>query len=280
MFKILVAAPQSLVNEIFLAERVKYFTQNKVDWELHTISRKVTCKMICSLHDKVVVHKTDFFAWGKDAVGKAYDEVIEYADAAIIFWDGEAWHEKELIRKCIERPVKHVVVKYESLKQELERTKPEKKAGRKKITVPLSKESRERYFAAHEKWYKREYPTGFADGFYSKPKMPVINAGSRMDFFITNFLVWEGWSATKVNNMGRKVNGSWVASSTKKGTFDLSCSIKGRSIKIETKHGSDRPSEDQLKMQARERKAGAVAEFVGSIEDFFLLYDKILNDEI
>ena len=228
----------------------------------------------------VQVHVRDFAGWAGAATTKAYEAILDRINGCIVFWDGETKPEQYLISECGKRGIKVDVIRFESLKQELERTKPERKAARKKITIPLSATSKQRYFAAHEAWYKREYATAYKDGFYTKPKLPVINAGSRMDFFITNFIVWSGWSATKVNNMGRKVNGSWVASSTKKGTFDLSCTIAGRSVKIETKHSSDTAKEDQLKMQERERKAGAVAEFVYSIESFFELYDKIINNQL
>jgi hypothetical protein len=278
---ILLAASPSFIKDDVLQKRYDELKQRCSNASLHCITQKHFTKMLTKPgHGNLQVHVRDFAAWGGAATTKAYESILDRMNGCIVFWDGESKPEQHLIRWCGEKGIRVDVVRFESLKQELERTKPERKAARKKITVPLSDESKQRYLAAHKKWYERNYATALKDGFYSKPKLPVINSGSRMDFFITNFLVWEGWSATKVNNMGRKVNGAWVASSTKKGTFDLSATIAGKSVKIETKHSSDKPSPDQLKMQERERKAGAIAEFVYSIEEFFELYDKIIGGEI
>lgn len=276
---ILIAASASFTNEDILDVRIKQLFKRRPDAEMHVLTQTHFTKMVTQ-RGRTVVHKRDFAMYGGGATTTAYNEVLEHIDAAIIFWDGESKPEQKLILRCQEMPLPYDVVRFESLKQELERTKPERKAARKKITIPISEESRQRYKNAHKIWYTRRYPNSVKDGFYTGPKMPVINSGSAMDTFIVNFLVWQGWGATKVNNIGRKVNGVYIPTSTKNGTFDLSATIYGRSIKIETKHGSDRPSEDQLKMQARERNAGAVAEFVYSIEEFFLLYDKILNNQL
>lgn len=276
---ILIAASASFIKEDVLYNRYSELKRRCPYASIHCITQKHFTKMLTNL-GPAKVHVRDFAGWSWAATQKAYEAVLDRINGCIVFWDGETKPEQWLIRECGKRSIKVDIIRFESLKQELERTKPERKAARKKITVPLSDESKQRYLAAHKKWYERNYATALKDGFYSKPKLPVINSGSRMDFFITNFLVWEGWSATKVNNMGRKVNGKWVASSTKKGTFDLSCTIKGLSVKIETKHSSDKPSDDQLKMQERERRAGAIAEFVGSIEEFFELYDKVINNKL
>ena len=44
---------------------------------------------------------------------------------------------------------------------------------------------------------------------------------------------------------------------------------------IEIKVGSDRPREDQLLEQIRERKAGGIYEFIKTPEEFFSLYNSI-----
>jgi hypothetical protein len=44
---------------------------------------------------------------------------------------------------------------------------------------------------------------------------------------------------------------------------------------IEIKVGSDRPREDQLKEQIRERNAGGIYEFIKDTEQFFNLYDNL-----
>jgi hypothetical protein len=46
---------------------------------------------------------------------------------------------------------------------------------------------------------------------------------------------------------------------------------------IEIKVGRDKPRPDQLTEQIRERKAGGIYEFIGTPEQFFELYDKIVS---
>lgn len=69
----------------------------------------------------------------------------------------------------------------------------------------------------------------------------------------------------------------WLPASTRKGTADISATIKGRSVMIEIKVGRDKPRPDQLSEQTRERKAGGIYEFIGTPEDFFEIYDKIIS---
>jgi hypothetical protein len=77
--------------------------------------------------------------------------------------------------------------------------------------------------------------------------------------------------------LGKK---KWIKSSTAKGTADISATIKGRSISIEIKVGTDRPRPAQLEMQQKIRKAGGVYEFISTPEEFFLLYDKLVNSTL
>lgn len=74
----------------------------------------------------------------------------------------------------------------------------------------------------------------------------------------------------------------WLPSSTRKGTADISATIKnangiGLSVMIEIKVGRDKPRPDQLSEQIRERKAGGIYEFIGTPDEFFELYDKIVS---
>jgi hypothetical protein len=44
-------------------------------------------------------------------------------------------------------------------------------------------------------------------------------------------------------------------------------------VKLEVKAGRDKPREDQLKEQSRERAAQGIYEFIYSIEQYFEWYD-------
>ena len=149
---------------------------------------------------------------------------------------------------------------------------------------------KDRYQAAHEEWFKIKYPHAYKDGFYLDPKLPKVNESNGLTTFICNYLSWKDHRATRINVSGRLVEGKekqasgvtlgvkkWIKSSTRKGTADISATIKGRSVMIEIKVGKDKPREDQLLEQARERKAGGVYEFIKTPDEFFALYDLVLS---
>jgi hypothetical protein len=152
----------------------------------------------------------------------------------------------------------------------------------------ISNYTKERYFKAHEMWFKESYPHAYKDGYYLTPKIPKIETANGLTTFICNFLSWYGHRATRINVSGRLVDAvekqpsgarvgvkKWIPSSTRKGTADISATIKGRSVMIEIKVGSDRPREDQLKEQIRERNAGGIYEFIKDTDQFFNLYDNL-----
>jgi hypothetical protein len=149
---------------------------------------------------------------------------------------------------------------------------------------------KERYHQAHEKYFKHKYPNAYKDGHYTLPKMPIVAKTNGLTTFIINYLTWQGFRATRINVSGRLVDGiektasgavlttkKWMRSTTRKGTADISATINGRSVMIEIKIGKDRPSEHQILEQQRERKAGGIYEFCSSPEEFFEIYDKIVN---
>jgi len=137
--------------------------------------------------------------------------------------------------------------------------------------------SKIRYNETHYDWFKEQYPAAFKDGFYSPPPMPTITNANGLTKYITNFLFWKGHRATRVNVQGRIVKGKWIPSSTRKGSADISATIKGRSVMIEIKVGSDRPRPEQLQEQERERRSGGIYEFISTPEQFLELYDKVVN---
>jgi hypothetical protein len=134
------------------------------------------------------------------------------------------------------------------------------------------------YNDAHFLHFQQEYPKAYKDGFYCKPKMPVITKANGLTVFIINYLNWCGHNATRISSAGVNYGGQFRRSTTRSGTADITATIKGRSVKIEIKIGKDKASEDQLKEQARERKAGGIYEFVSNPETFFLFYFKFMQE--
>lgn len=136
---------------------------------------------------------------------------------------------------------------------------------------------KQRYESAHEKWFKQEYPESYKSGFYLIPKMPKVEMANGLTNFICNYIKWEGYRATRINVAGRQIKGKWIPSSTRKGTADISATLRGKSLMLEIKVGRDKPRPEQLEEQERERKAGGIYEFISTPEQFFELYDKIMN---
>lgn len=150
----------------------------------------------------------------------------------------------------------------------------------------------ERYCVAHKADFQKQYPSAFKDGHYSPPILPKTKTANGLTLFIMNFLKWNGWRATRINTVGRSVDrikveesGSrfrekkWIKGSTRKGTADISATIRGRSVMMEIKAGEDRPSVDQILEQALERKAGGIYEFIKTPDDFFELYDSLTEQQ-
>jgi hypothetical protein len=141
---------------------------------------------------------------------------------------------------------------------------------------------REHYVNAHKKWFAKEYPQAWKDGFYSPPKFPNINKANGLTQWVLNFVNWNGYRATRISSAGRYIPGNtyeggmFIPGSTRKGTADISCTIKGLALMVEIKTGRDKPSPEQLKEQAKEIAAGGRYEFVSHPDDFIKIYNQLL----
>jgi hypothetical protein len=135
-----------------------------------------------------------------------------------------------------------------------------------------------RYQKAHELWFKQNTPSAYSDGFYSAPKYPDVKKSGGLTLMICNYINWMGYRATRINTMGRNIGGKWIKGTTRRGTSDLSLTLKGKSVMVEIKIPPDKPSEHQLKEQAKERAAGGIYEFISTPEQFFELFDRVVNN--
>ena len=132
-----------------------------------------------------------------------------------------------------------------------------------------------RYNTAHYNYTLQRTPNVVKDGFYTTPPTPVVAKSNGLTTLIINFINWSGYRATRINTMGRQLNGVFIPAATRKGTADISATVKGKSVMIEIKVGADRPRPDQLAEQQRERQAGGIYEFVSTPEGFFELFDQL-----
>ena len=86
--------------------------------------------------------------------------------------------------------------------------------------------------------------------------------------------------AYRINNVGIWDEKKQIhrRANTQKGIFDISATIKGRAAWFEIKAGYDKPSQDQLIFQQEVIRAGGIAEFVRSTDEFQKLFTIILLD--
>jgi len=148
---------------------------------------------------------------------------------------------------------------------------------------------KQRYNEAHYSKTQRLAPNFVRDGHYTNPTLPKYKTANGLTKLICNFLNWTGSNATRISSAGRYIEaknsqghkiaggGTYIPSTTRKGTSDVTATIKGRSVKIEVKIGKDKASEYQIREQERERAAGGIYEFISTPEEFFELYDKIIT---
>ena len=136
---------------------------------------------------------------------------------------------------------------------------------------------KQRYNEAHLKHTTERTPSVVKDGHYSPPIMPKTATANGLTLFICNYINWMGYRATRISTSGRVVGGKYVYGQTRRGTADISATIKGRSCMFEIKVGKDKASDFQLKEQAKERAAGGEYYFTHSPEQFFEQYDEFLS---
>ncbi len=147
----------------------------------------------------------------------------------------------------------------------------------------------QRYQQAHEYDFKLKYPQAYAGGHYFTPKIPDCRRANGLTLAIVKFLLYSGHRATRIQSAGRIIKApqrqesgislqtaKYIPGTTRKGTADISATIKGRSVMIEIKVGKDRPSEYQLREQQLEIKAGGQYWFIHSFEEFLQQYDAFI----
>jgi len=149
---------------------------------------------------------------------------------------------------------------------------------------------KDRYEAAHELDFKTQYPDAYKSGHYFKTKIPDVRTANGLTQAIVKFILWNGYRATRISSSGRIVKSSerqasgtvlqtakYIPGATRRGSADISATIKGRSIMFEVKIGSDKPSEYQLREKELEEKAGGLYFFVKTFEEFLNIYDEQIS---
>jgi hypothetical protein len=106
-----------------------------------------------------------------------------------------------------------------------------------------------------------------------------FNAGQAERISVTGRYVDTSKMITDVVGRTRKIgSGKYIPSTMQTGSADISAIIRGRSVKIEVKIGSDRQSEAQRAYQEQVEKAGGVYIIAKTFEDFLNWYDGFVGN--
>ena len=165
----------------------------------------------------------------------------------------------------------------------------------------ITQEAKNRYNAAHLKHTTERTPSVVADGHYTPPKLPKINTANGMQTFCTNYCNWMGHHLERTNNMGvpvkkkipkfnifsgklEHIDGGmeWRKGTGARGSSDLKGHINNPKHKfpipvyIEIKI-KDKQSHDQKEYEATINKTGAIYGIVHNPEEFFKLFDYVMN---
>lgn len=150
-----------------------------------------------------------------------------------------------------------------------------KKPVRKARKEPVNPAIWERWYSAHLAWFKSKFPTTHRDGHYLQPKQPDITKANGLGWFIVDYMDWTGGDGDKKHVTGRKVDGVWIPTTTKKGQADIECVLKGITFHCEIKVGKDKPRPAQLERQAKYHSMGVIYEFIHDPAEFFAVYDRV-----
>lgn len=263
------------------------------------------------------------FSLPGDAIGRQYAEdhgypvkeftgaylrmgdMIRYADAAVVAWDGKSAGTKRLIDevRAAGKPCKVVtfVAENKPTKKQLiiagetlvvPDDKPKIKKP-KKSDVVVDPAWRNKYQTAHEQWFAKEYPAGYQDGHYIDPNYPDPRTTNGITTVVINVLKWYGHYSNRQNVMGRQVGGitktasgmkiddrKWIKSSTRKGSSDIMAAIAGKMICLEIKNlvTKDTVKDAQQKERKRVEQSGSLYVIIRSVTEFFQWYENYMRD--
>lgn len=139
---------------------------------------------------------------------------------------------------------------------------------------------------------KVRYPAAASRGALA-PRKYTDRTANGLTRCITDFLQLNGWQAERIAVQGRCIDKtevvtdvlggrkrigsvSWIPGQMTPGSADISATIRGRSVKIEVKIGSDRQSEAQRKYQEAIERAGGTYVIARSFDQFIEWYNDFL----
>lgn len=100
-----------------------------------------------------------------------------------------------------------------------------------------------------------------------------INAMGGQAERISNQGQYRAGNKIQVGDTFKQLPGKWTPGTGTKGTADISATIRGRSVKIEVKYGSDRQSDAQKAYQQDVERAGGTYYIAKDFDSFVLWYE-------
>lgn len=147
-----------------------------------------------------------------------------------------------------------------------------KKSSSERYVKPASIKAFEKELFEYDCWRYPNIPRECIAKFHFEDK-----TANGLTNLICKWINFKGGNARRVNTGGIYVpkTRSFRRSGSTKGAADISATWHGKSLQIEIKAGKDKPREEQLKQQKRERAAGGIYEFVHNFDEFLKLIESL-----
>lgn len=119
--------------------------------------------------------------------------------------------------------------------------------------------------------------------YHVKPKYSD-NTTNGLTACIYDAIELTGGFVERINSMGNKIdtpNGTkWIKGSSKKGSADLHCLLKSKSVMIEIKckYTNDKQSQEQKEYQKQIEQAGGIYIIIRDFTEFYIWYGKFLKE--
>ena len=114
----------------------------------------------------------------------------------------------------------------------------------------------------------------FPDAYRPKRKSKSSPANELTSNIVSHLNLNNQWG-TRINSMGRIVNGKYIPGSTQKGMSDIVACVDGLFVALEIKIGKDRQSDEQKNVEAEITRAGGHYYIVKSFDDYLIIYSKL-----
>lgn len=301
MFRLIIATSSSFTDYELFRTKLEHLLQNQQDVELCAGFSTAGNTMINRYASETNRQVKPF-----DPGFRGMYQALIYAQAAVFFHDGSSCGVAKYIEQARQCKLKVKVINFT---HDLDKAIPAGRPRKRNMVVidgqelvpdvkPKSRKPassgqtvfkydyKKMYHEAHEQWFQKEYPSAWKDGHYTpKKKVPDVTTANGLASYIIDHTGWTGNYANRINVMGRQVGGitrtqsgamfddrKYIKASTRKGTTDLDIIIQGHEARVEIKIGADKQSHDQIKMEAKIKRAGGTYQLWKSVDDYIEYY--------